>query len=315
MRIVNIKYRLVTRPEEKLLEMAGSDVKKFKYEYIPVVAYNKKSKDETDLTDPEALLFKNKSEESFFIFTLYELGTPITLLKSYTSGNISPDDLLSVKNAFRKLKEVVSQCSERVVADLCCDIILKEIKKINEDSQQDELVFFIDRFNSDKMFGRLATLNLNLTKITIVFLTSRPSDLMTTVMSHHTGKITFDISRLMHEEFGDGFIGPYPGDSEESLVQTYFFKPKPIAGGPYRPMRFDIFAQGLLADEIYEKKEILRNLLVYKDGKPRDKNTIFDIPKKGKKEGPRSLIPYGFHELEEKLNWEEKRIESEAFGV
>jgi hypothetical protein len=307
MRIVNIKHKVVTRDEEQLLEMAGSDVKKFKYEYIPIVAYNTKSKDKTDLTAPEILCFKNKDGDSVFPFTLYEMGTPITLLKSYTLGNISADDLRSVKKAFEKLKGVVFQCSERVVADLCCDIILKEIKN----PQKDELVFFIDSFNSDKMFGRLATLNLNLNKITIVFLTSTPSDLMTTVMSYHTGKITFDIYRLMHEEFGDGFIGPYPGDSEESLVQTYFFKPKPIAKGQYRPMRLDIFAQGLLTDEIYEKKELLRNLLVDEEDKPRDKNTLADP---STKKGPRSLIPYGFRELDDKLNWEKKRIDSEKFG-
>lgn len=309
MRIINIKYRVFTPDENQLLETAGSA--DFKYKYIPVVAYNTKSKDKADdLTAPKLLFINN--DDSYFIFTLYELGTPMTLLKSYTGGGISAEDLRSVKEAFRKLKGVVSQCSERVVADLCCDIILKEINAV--ENRQKKLVFFIDRFNSDKMFGRLATLNLNLDRITIVFLTGRPTELMTTVMSFHTGKISFDICRLMHKEFDGEFVGPYPGDSQESLAQTYFFKPKPIASdmGSYRPLRLDIFTQGLSADEIYEKKELIRRLLVLeKNNINNNKNTETD-PSTSE---PKLLLPYGFHELDEKLDREKEKIAREVFDV
>lgn len=284
MQVVNVRYKIVTPNDEHLLSMARKDTSNFMYKYIPILAYNKKSSDLKDLSASKLFAYNNLKP-----FALYEFGLPISLLKSFSGNRISNEDLISVKSAFLQLKNIASQCYERVVADLCCDLILEEIKKNTDES---ELFFFIEKSMSDKMLGRLGSLFLDLSNITITFITMRPSDLMTAVMSYQTGKITFDLQRLLSDENTE-FYGPYPGNSEESLIQTYFYKPGATDGkGSYRPMRLDIFAQGLLIDEIDKKRKKLQNLLV-----PYTVNTEHD---KSSSE-PRILLPYGYADLEDFL--------------
>jgi len=302
-KIVNMRYKTFTLDDEQLIRMASKD-KRFEYKYVPVVAYNQKNANDAIIALPQLIYFQNRiinprdGNKNFpFIFSLYEFGTSLTLLRSYTSNKINSEELLSVKKAFRHLKRIVSQCSERVIADLCCSIILDVLRKNSED----EITFFIESPMSDKMLGRLGTLYLDLDRVTLVFLATRPSDLMTTVMSQHTGKIRFDIHRLMSEESNE-FLGPYPGDSEDSLIQTYFFKPKPISyeSGNYRPIRLDIFSQGLSRETLEKKKDDLQKLLA-----PNSQNTETDW---GIIEEPRLLLPSGFNELKRALDKKKEEV-------
>lgn len=295
-KIVNIKFKNYTQSEEQLIKIASRE-KSFEFKFIPAVAFNKKN-EEADASSPSELIFyqdkcaANNKENNFapYVFSLYEFGTSLTLLRSYTSDIINSQVLQSVKQAFRQLKRIVSKCSERIISDLCCNIILK----ILQENHRERITFFIISPMSDKMLGHLGTLYLNLRRVTIVFLATRPTDLMTTVMSQHTRRIRFDLHRLMSED-SDEMVGPYPGDSEKSLTQTYFYKPKPIPSedkGSYRPIRLDIFSQGLSLKELEDKKEELRKLL-----KPGSSNTETD-EKTGE---PRLLQPNGFNFLNKKL--------------
>jgi len=290
-KIINISHRTYTLNDEDLLKLAANN--KFRYKFIPLVVYNKKTFQGEDLTVPPfPKSFNNKTP-----FTLYELGIPITILRSYMgSRNIEKDDLISAKKAFKKLKNFASQCHERILADLFCEIILSEIEK---ESSSKHIIFFVEKSASDKMFGRLASLYLDLDKVTICFLVFDPSDLMTTVMSYQTGKLHFDIHRLMTTDTSEP-LGPYPGDSEDSLVQTYFYKPAKLPrGGEYCPIRLDIFAQGLLKDKIEEKKDLIRRVL--------HSESSSDTYADGTSE-PRILKPIGFRELTEFLKRQEKDI-------
>ena len=294
--IISIRYKTITPNDGHLINLVQKEGVDFKYSSVPLVAYNKKTVGKVDLSAPILVPYNKMSP-----FYLYELGIPITLLKIYSANRICKEDLISVKKAFRQLKYVASQCYDRVIADLCSDLILNEIK-INDDDN--ELVFFIEKPMSNKMLGRLGTLHLNLSKVTICFITSRPSDLMTTVMSYHTGKITFDIQRLFSDDSHD-FIGPYPGDSEDSLIQTYFYKPPPEKeGGQFLPMRLDIFTQGSLRSMIDDKKELLNELLI-----PGTNNTEHDRSSLE----PRQLVPAGFGDLMEVLKREEMKINNNIY--
>lgn len=274
--IINIRQKTYILRDKEIIKLLQMKRDNFCYRYIPVVLYNSKTSQIDKLATPQIKTFN-----ADIPFTLYELGTPISILKTYMGDKIDKEDLLSVKRAFKGLKNFASQCYERVIADLCCQIILEKISNMPENR---ELLFFIEKSASDKMLGRLATLNLNLDKLTLCFLIYNASDLMTSVMSTQTGKLHFDIHRLMNTDITD-YLGPYPGDAEESLIQTYFYKPM-----DYRPMRVDIFAQGLLRDKIEAKKELIKSVL-----NPDSKDSIHHpkIPE------PKLLIPYGFWELEE----------------
>jgi len=277
--ITNISQKTYILRDDEIIKILQLKRDNFCYKYIPAVFYNSRTANTNSLSIPQVKAFNNGAP-----FSLYEIGTPISILRNYMSNKIDKDDLLSVKRAFKGLKNFASRCYERVIADLCCQVILERVTHLTTDK---ELVFFIEKSASDKMLGRLATLNLNLNNLTICFLVYNPSDLMTSVMSNQTGKLHFDIHRLMNSDISD-YIGPYPGDSEESLVQTYFYKPS-----DYRPMRVDIFAQGLLRDKIEAKKEIVKKIL-----NPDSKDSIHHpgVP------DPKLLIPYGLWELEDYIN-------------
>lgn len=276
--IVNIRQKTYILRDEEIIKLLQTKRDNFCYRYIPVVFYNSKISQVDKLSTPQIKTFN-----THIPFSLYELGTPISILKSYMGNKIEKEDLLSVKRAFKGLKNFASQCYERVIADLCCQVILESIDNTPENRQ---LLFFVEKSASDKMLGRLATLNLNLDDLTICFLVYTASDLMTSVMSTQTGKLHFDIHRLMNMDTTD-YLGPYPGDAEESLIQTYFYKPT-----DYRPMRVDIFAQGLLRDKIEAKKELIRSIL----NPDSEKKDSIHHPKTPE---PKLLIPYGFWELEE----------------
>jgi hypothetical protein len=285
MKIINIRYKNYTLDDECLIELSKSA--DFKYRFTAVIAYNKKTKGVIDLTEPPS----KESYNNETSFSLYRSGTSVAVLKKYIgNGSINKNKLSSASRAFKELKNFTSQCCERITADLCCQIIMKEIT--GKEAEQ-TLVFFIEKSASDKMLGRLASLQLNLDDIIICFLTFDPPNLMTIAMSNQTSKLHFDINRLMSSD-DPGFFGPYPGDSEDSLIQTYFHRP-PTAeegGGEYSPMRFDIFSQGLRRDEIDNKKEIVKEIF------SNSKNTDSE---EQKKTVPRKLMPMGWRELREYL--------------
>lgn len=294
-RIVNIRHKTYTMDDKDILLLTKLNGNKFRYKYVPIVAFNNKTSGKDDLTKPILESFDNNTP-----FSLYQLGTPIAILTKFMGNNkIKKEDFVSARKAFRELKNFAAQCYERTIADLCCKVILGEIKTKEDD---EEIVFFLEKSASDKMLGRLATLNLNLDKITVCFLISSPSDLMTTVMSNQTGRLRFDVNRLMATDSTD-FLGPYPGDYEDSLVQSYFYRPSPLnesAAGNYTPLRLDIFAQGLLIKDIEKKKEMIKKLLDPKSA---------DIETDSKKLEPRTLLPFGFGDLEGFLDRQKIEVE------
>jgi hypothetical protein len=299
--IINIRHKTFTIDENEMISLARKKGHRFRYRFVPVVVYNKKTSGKDDLTQPFP-----ESFNGYKPFSLYQLGTSIAILIKFMGKKkkIKKDDFTSAGKAFRELKNFTAQCYERTIADLCCKTILEEIQNRKKD---EEIVFFLEKSASDKMLGRLATLNLNLDKVTICFLITSPSDLMTTVMSNQTGKLHFDIIRLMTTDI-DEPLGPYPGDYEDSLVQSYFYRPLSLGNdkGSYTPMRLDIFAQGLLIKEIERKKDMIRKLL--------DPSSS-DIETDSSSLEPRTLLPYGFKELNGFFDREEGEIERIIMGV
>ena len=294
MKIINIRYKNHTLDNENLIELSKFD--DFRYKFTTVVVYNKKTKGRKDLTEPPS----TESYNNEYPFSLYKSGTPIAVLKSYIGDDFHKSRLSLATKAFKELKNFTSQCCERITADLCCQAIVKEIKKERKKGNSQTLVFFIEKSASDKMLGRLASLQLNLDNIIICFLTFDPPNLMTIAMSNQTSKLHFDINRLMAYD-DPGFFGPYPGDSEDSLIQTYFHRP-PAAekgGGEYSPMRFDIFSQGLTRDEIDNKKEIVKEIFSDSENNTEKERTETE---------PRKLMPMGWIALKEFLDKQDADI-------
>jgi hypothetical protein len=293
--IINMKHKNFLPKDKDLIRIAKEN--KFTYRYHSVVSYNKKFRSENAF-EPPAL---EKSFNDYTPFSLYKSGIPITILQQYMGGKINKSKLSSAREAFKQLKDFATQCCERISADLCCQIILQEV--LSRENHQ--LLIFIEKSASDKMLGRLATLQLDLSNVTICFLTYQPSDLMTIAMSNRTSKLRFDINRLMSAGLVD-FIGPYPGDTEESLLQSYFHQPIPRGEGgeSFSPMRIDIFSQGLRMDQIEDKKELIKK--VFEDSKDsyKDPNDHSELPR---------LIPTGFDLLDGQLENIREKIEERLY--
>lgn len=296
-KIVNIKNKNFLPEDEDLLHISKNS--RFRYQYHSVIVHNNKLLDSDDDFDPV-------SEESFnnlSPFNLFKAGIPITILKQYMSGKIDKSKLLSAREAFKQLKNFASQCCERVSADLCCQVILHEIT----DRKENSLMIFIEKSASDKMLGRLASLQLSLQNVTLCFLTYKPSDLMTIAMSKQTSKLRFDINRLMSSDITD-IVGPYPGDSEESLIQSYFCKPSSRGneGEGFAPMRLDIFSQGLRLDQIESKKEKIKTIFLNPKNSYKDPNDASELPR---------LIPTGFELLDGKLEDIKEIIKDQTYQL
>lgn len=286
-KIVNITNHTYFPDNDELLKQLKFG--EFKYEFIPAIIYTEKMLGDDNISIP-------KLELPIKLFSLYEAGTSISLLKGYFGPEFKKDELVLVKKAFQKLKNFASPCAERVTADLCCQNILRTIKNTKD---EEIIYFFIEKSATDKMLGRLGSLYLDLSKIIICFLSYEPEDLMTTVMSSQTGKLHFDIHRLMPSESYDK-LGPYPGSPEDAIKQTYFYKPRAVdPSAEFLPIRFDIFAQGLSETNIEEKSNEIQK--IFENGKERSRYSI------GKNY---VLLPIGFHRAKEA--WKESLYSKES---
>ncbi len=222
-------------------------LEKGRFEYIPATAYVVQNEGPERAVRPELLYFGKA-------FSLWELNLSIELLCKYAGDEIRRKEELKVaKKAYLKLRNFANRCAERVLADLTCAVLLK-----TWNNSTDQFIYFMEGPPSDKILARLSCLYPSLENLTICFISFKPEDLITAVMSFQTGRLQFDFHRLIIEEI-TGFQGPYPGTSEESLVQTYFYRHREVRPGKkVSPIRVDIFCQGLLESDIEDKKEIIR---------------------------------------------------------
>jgi hypothetical protein len=227
-----------------------SDIReKGRFEYIPAAAYTIQREAPERIEQSLPLYFPKP-------FSLCELNLPIEILCKYAVDEIKrKEELKLARKAYLKLRNFASRCAERVVADLICAAFLKTW------NPEDRFIYIIEGPPSDKILARLSYLYPSLENLTICFISFKPEDLITSVMSFQTGRLEFDLHRLMSEEI-TGFQGPYPGTSEESLVQTYFYRhPGVRLLKMVSPIRIDIFSQGLLESDFDDKKENIREKL------------------------------------------------------
>ncbi|MCL0077087.1 hypothetical protein M1O12_03590 [Dehalococcoidia bacterium] len=218
-----------------------------RFDYVPAIAYS--VRDERPETGGCEFLFCPKP------FSLWGVDLSIEILCKYAKDEIGrKEDLKVARKAYLKLRNFANRCAERVLADLNCALLLK-----TWNNSTDQFIYFMEGPPSDKFLARLSCLYPSLEKLTICFISFKPEDLITSVMSFQTGRLQFDIHRLISEEAKiTGFQGPYPGTSEDSLVQTYFYRhPEVRPGIKVSPIRVDIFCQGLVESDIEKKKEII----------------------------------------------------------
>lgn len=295
---VKDKVTIVNISQKVFFPSTNDVINKHAIEFHPAISWNYKKLGENK-TEKNSIEFFKKP------FNLYEQGISISTLCNYLGGDIKKDDFI-VKKVFAKLKSYALQCADRVIADLCCHIILKTL---NTKSDDEVIIYFIEKSASDKMLGRLGSLYLNLEKVIICFLSFEPEDMFTNIISSQTGKLNFDLHRLMTRESEEP-LGPYPGSSDESLKQTFFYKPRVDANDKILPIRLDFFSQGLTEIQIEEKCRYVIENIFQTDTNER---TFYRVLERN--DSPVVLLPIGF--IEAKKRWDRykktSRSEYEVF--
>lgn len=278
--------RIVNISQKTFLPSTDNIINNHAIEFYPVISWNEKKLGENNINHNNLNFFKMP-------FKLYERGISISTLCNYLGGTIRKDDFL-VKKVFAKLKSFALQCADRVIADLCCQVILKTFQKATSDDE--DIICFIEKSASDKMLGRLGSLYLSLDRLTVCFLSYEPEDMFTNIISSQTGKLSFDLHRLMTRE-NEEPLGPYPGSSNKSLRQTFFYKPRLDSNVEVLPIRLDFFVQGITEIQIEKKcNDVIEKIFKSDTGERLPYQVL------GTENSPSVLLPAGFVAAKERWN-------------
>jgi hypothetical protein len=164
------------------------------------------------------------------------------------------NDIFRDKNVFyRKLQKKYRANQERIISDIICGIILRELRNGNDD---DELTFFItSKFDTKKIVGRLAYLNLPMDRLTILFISRRLSDFYSRNMVSPFGP-DFDLTELLLNKNSNAIFGPFPDDGTIGLLRTFF---KTYDNVEFYPVRIDLFCQSLKRRDISKIREKIQS--------------------------------------------------------
>lgn len=162
------------------------------------------------------------------------------------------EDIFKDKNVFyRKLQKKYRANQERIISDIICGIILRELRN----DTQNELTFFItSKFDTQKIVGRLAYLNLPMERLTILFISRRLSDFYSRNMASPFGP-DVDLTELKRKNSNDIF-GPFPDDGTIGLLRTFF---KTYDNAEFYPAKIDLFCQCLIRKDILQIRDKIKN--------------------------------------------------------
>jgi transcriptional regulator NrdR family protein len=204
--------------------------------------------EEEILLDPVVVLFK-ENEQGKIAYQKIAPPVPVRMQKR----PLLSDDIFWDKNDFyKKIKEKYRANQERIISDLICGIILRELRGSDDTTR---LTFFITaKFNTNKIVGRLAYLNLPMDKVTILFVSRNVTDFYTrNIVSPFDHKV--DLTYL-NEQNTDSIFGPYPYDGTIGLIRTFY---KTYEGKKFYPVRTDLFCQSLSKMEIDKIKKAIKD--------------------------------------------------------
>ena len=151
------------------------------------------------------------------------------------------EDIFYEKNIFyKKLQKTYRANQERIISDIICGIILQELR--SEKNKDMDLTFFItSKFDTQKIVGRLAYLNLPLDRVTILFVSRNLVDLYSrNIVSPFDNKV--DLTFLCEKADPDSMYGPYPEDDTISLLRSFY---RTFKKNEFYPVKIDLFSQGL----------------------------------------------------------------------
>lgn len=198
------------------------------------------------------------------------------------------------KNLYAEMRKRSRESQEKIIAEFICAVIMQELRKYKEQ----HLVFIVsDKFQSEKVIGRLGYLGLPLNRVHIFFTSRDISSFMTDYIAPYAIPPQNDLKLLFRKENRGKVLGPYPDDDVISMTRTFFCS--------YRqeelyPIKINVFSQGLAQSDLNNEEKRIRQIFM------REEHTeIFDVSGGTGKEKTR--MPKVLVDCEERVNSEKRK--------
>lgn len=198
------------------------------------------------------------------------------------------------KSFYTEMRKHSRESQEKIIAEYICSVIMHELREYDEQ----HLTFVIsDKFQSEKIIGRLGYLGLPLQRAHIFFVSRDISSFMTDYIVPYAVPPQNDLKLLFRQENRGKVLGPYPDDDVISMTRTFFcaYKQEELY-----PIRINLFSQSLAQADLNEEKKRIKRIFM------QEKQTeIFEVSGGTGKE--RTRLPKVLVDCEEKVKSERRK--------
>lgn len=195
------------------------------------------------------------------------------------------------KSLYAVMRKQSRESQEKIIAEYICSVIIRELREHREQ----HLTFVIsDKFQSEKIIGRLGYLNLPLHRVHIFFVSRDISSFMTDYIAPYAIPPQNDLKLLFRNENRGKILGPYPEDDMISMTRTFFcaYRQEELY-----PIRVNLFSQFLTQADLNEEKNRIQQIFMQEE-----QTEVFGVSGGTGKEKTR--LPKVLVECEERVNYE-----------
>ncbi|MBD5549572.1 MAG: hypothetical protein HDQ96_00110 [Lachnospiraceae bacterium] len=199
------------------------------------------------------------------------------------------------KRLYEEMRKHSRESQEKIIAEYICSVIMRELR----DYKEQNLTFIIsDKFQSEKIIGRLGYLGLPLERVHIFFVSRNISSFMTDYIEPIAIPPQNDLKLLFMKKNRGEVLGPYPDDDVVSMIRTFFCS---FQQDELYPIRVNLFSQSLEQKDLNEEKERIRQIFMREE-----ETELFDVS--GGTGREKTRLPKALVKCEEIVKNERKKI-------
>lgn len=265
-RVYGISYLFSDTPEVKTVSQNG------------VITYN-----------PLLVYMEDEAEKGGLIKAQHEFSLSYEQMMKRVSKDYQK------KRLYTEMRKHSRESQEKIIAEYICSVIMRELREYKE---QDLTFIVSDKFQSEKIIGRLGYLGLPLRRVHIFFVSRDISSFMTDYIAPYAIPPQNDLKLLFMNENRGRVLGPYPDDDVVSMTRTFFCS---FRQGELYPIRVNLFSQSLEQKALNEEKERIQQIFMQEE-----ETELFDVTGGTGKEKTR--LPKALVKCEERVRSERKKI-------
>lgn len=163
------------------------------------------------------------------------------------------------KSLYIEMRMQSRESQEKIIAEYICAVVMQQLR----DNCEQDLTFIIsDKFQSEKIIGRLGYLGLPLQRTHIFFVSRDISSFMTDYIAPYAVPLQNDLKLLFLGENRGKVLGPYPEDDVISMTRTFFCS---YQQEELYPIRINLFSQSLAQTDLNNEKERIKRIFMETD--------------------------------------------------